>query len=338
MRSRFLPALAALAVLAVVAAGCGGAGPGSLPAGAVAVVGGATISRQELDATVDRALSRLKAQGQKPPSAGSDEYRALQQQALQYLVQREELALEAERLGVTVREKEVERRLRQVKRQYFGGSEARYRRALQAQGVTEEDVRQELRGQLLSEALYEKVSADVKVTDADVEAYYRAHPQEYSQPATREVRHILVKTRREAEEVLARLKAGAGFAALARRYSTDPGTKSLGGKLTVQKGQTVPPFDRVAFSLKTGALSRPVRTEYGWHVIQALGPVKPARVTPLAQVRARIRQLLLQQRKGEAVNAWLKEVRERYADEIAYAPGFAPPETAPTATAPGPQR
>ncbi len=335
MRSRSAPTLAALASLVLVTAGCGGSGPGSLPVGAVAVVGKTAISRQELDATVDRALSRLKAQGQKPPAAGSDEYRSLQQSALQYLVQREELAQEADRLGVRVTEEAVERRLQQVKKQFFDGSDARFRRALKAQGVTEEGFRHELRGQLLADALFEKVSAEVTVTEADIAAYYQTHRREYSRPATRRVRHILVKTRKLAAELVARLKAGADFAELAKRYSTDPGSKSLGGRLTVQQGQSVAPFDKVAFSLPTGALSRPVKTEYGWHVIQALGPVKPARTTPLAEVRASIRQLLLQQRRAEAVSSWLEEVRKRYADDVVYAPGFAPPATETTPTPSG---
>jgi parvulin-like peptidyl-prolyl isomerase len=340
MACRLVPASLVLAALAALASGCGGSSPGSLPEDAVAVVAGRPIDRQALDATVERALSRLKAQGQRPPAAGSDQYRALQQSALQYLVQRAELAEEAERLGVVVSDKQVQARLAEVKRQFFAGSEKRYRQALEAQGVTEAELRDELRAQLLSEGLFEKVAAGVKVSPADIAAYYDSHASEYRQPATREVRHILVKTKEQAERLIAQLKRGADFAALAKRFSRDPGTKSVGGKLTVTQGETVPPFEKAAFALKTGAISRPVRSRYGWHVIQALGPLKPARTTPLAQVRAQIRQLLLQRRKQEAVNAWLEDLSRRYAKKIRYAPGFAPPppETTTTPAVPGHSR
>jgi len=339
MGTRIVLSLATLAAVGAVAAGCGGgAGGGALPDGAVAVVAGDAISRDELDATVGQAIARLKAQGQRPPTAGSDQYQSLQQSALQYLVQRAEFAQEAKRLGVTVSEKKVDERLGRIKKQFFGGSEKRYRQALKVQGVSEPQVREELRVQLLSEGLFEKVSAGVTVAEADIEAYYASHAGEYSQPASRQVRHILVKSKKLAEQILAKLKGGADFAALAKRYSTDPGSKGLGGKLTVQKGETVPEFEKVAFSLRTNAISAPVKTQYGWHVIQALRPVKPAQTTPLAKVKEAIRQLLLQQRKSEAVTAWLEELRRRYAKKVTYAPGFAPPaaQTAPTQTAPAP--
>lgn len=340
MSTRVALSLAALVAVGALAAGCGGSSSGALPNGAVAVVAGDPITRDELDATVDQAIARLKAQGQKPPTAGSDQYQALQQSALQYLVQRVEFAQEAKRLGVRVSEKKVDERLKQIKKQFFAGSEKRYRQALKAQGVTEEQVRDELRVQLLSEGLFAKVSADAKVTDADIRAYYTSHSSDYSQPASREVRHILVKTKKLADAIYARLKAGADFAALAKRYSTDPGSKSLGGRLTVRKGETVPEFDKVAFSLRTGEIASPVHSQYGWHVIQALRPIKPATATPLAKVKEEIRQLLLQQRKTEAVTAWLDELRKQYAKKITYAPGFAPPppQTTTTQTATGPTR
>src|SRR5438105_4311207 len=102
------------------------------------------------------------------------------------------------------------------------------------------------------------------------------------------------------------------FAALAKKYSQDPGSKSAGGKLTISKGQTVPQFDKIAFSLKTNQLSKPVHTQYGWHVIQALSAIKPSKKTPLTQVKAAIKQQLLQQKKNDAMQKWLNGLDKEF--------------------------
>jgi parvulin-like peptidyl-prolyl isomerase len=140
------------------------------------------------------------------------------------------------------------------------------------------------------------------------------------------VRHILVRRRALAESVYDRLENGASFAALARRYSLDPGSRTNGGRLTVAKGQTVRPFDRVAFSLKTGAISRPFRTQYGWHIVQALSRIRPAHRVPFAKVEPQLRVLLLQVKNAAAMTAWVAAVKQEYAGKVFYAPGFAPGE------------
>ena len=85
------------------------------------------------------------------------------------------------------------------------------------------------------------------------------------------MRHILVKTKAKADDIYDQLKGGADFAALAKKYSEDTGSKANGGKLTISKGQTVAPFDQTAFLLKTNEISQPVKTEFGYHVIQPIG-------------------------------------------------------------------
>ena len=116
------------------------------------------------------------------------------------------------------------------------------------------------------------------------------------------------------------------FAALAKRYSKDPGSAAKGGQLTVTRGQTVPAFDKTAFALKKGELSHPVHTQYGWHIIQALSAIKPPTVTPLSKVKASIRQQLAQQQKNGAMTAWVDGVKTDYCKggKVKYAPGYAP--------------
>jgi parvulin-like peptidyl-prolyl isomerase len=322
--------LAALAGVLVLAA-CG-SDKESVPTNAVAVVGDETVTKAEYDKLIDQAKGSYKTQKRKFPEAGSQEYEALRGQAMQFLVQRAQFEQEADDLGIKVTDEDVDKRLKDLIKQYFGGSRAKYEKQLKQQGLSEDQVRADVRAQLIQEKIYNEVTKEVKVDSAAVAASYKKNKAQYIQPASRDVRHILVKKKTLADQIHSQLTNGGNFAALAKKYSQDPSSKSQGGKLTVSRGQTVPPFDKAAFSLPTRAISNPVKTQYGWHIIQPLGRVKKQTVTPLAQVRDAIRQQLLQDRKQKEMNDWVADVRKDFAKKTTYQVGYAPPETGTTQT------
>jgi parvulin-like peptidyl-prolyl isomerase len=323
---RFLP-IPVLLAAALFVAGCGGSSSKSVPANAVATVGSDTITKTQFNDLLAGAKRTYAARKTPFPKAGTSQYKALQDQALQYLVQQSELEQRANDLGVAVTDKDVADRLKQIKAQYFAGSETRYQQQLKQQGLTEAQIKKDLHAQVLSEKLYNKVTADVKVTDADVKAYYDSHKSTYEQKASRDVRHILVNTKKLADDIESQLKSGGDFAKLAKKYSKDPGSAAQGGKLTISKGQTVPPFDKAAFSLKTNQVSAPVHTTYGWHIIEPLGPVKTAKQTPLKDVKEQIRQQLLQTKKTDTMTKWVDAVKKDFASKLSYQTGYAPLNT-----------
>ena len=319
----------------VALAGCGG-GSDKVPADAVAVVDGTEIKRSDYDQIVAQAKKSYKNQKREFPKAGSQEFQTLKNQVVQFLVQREQFEQQADALDVKITESQVDARLAQIQKQYFGGDKKKFEKQLKDQGLTEAQVRKDIRSQIVSEKIFAEVTGKVKVTDKQVEEYYAKNKSQYSQPESREVRHILVKTRAKADDIYDQLKAGADFAALAKKFSVDTGSKANGGKLTISKGQTVAPFDQTAFLLKTNEISKPVKTEFGFHIIQPLGEVKPAKVTPLKDVQNSIRQQLAQTKKNETMSKWTDDVNEKYEDKVSYAVGFKPPPakstTAATAT------
>jgi foldase protein PrsA len=324
--------LAAVVVLAVGAAACGGEGGGtggSLGSGIVASVAGDEITQSELDEVIAQAKERLESQGQKVPAAGSQEYQAFQQNALQYLVQRAQFDQQAEKLKVVVTDKEVDERVERVLTQFFGGSQKKYEEALEKQGITDAQVRDELRATLVSEKIFEKVGDSAKVTEAEIKAYYDAHPELYKPSPSRKVRHILVKSKALADDIYGQLASGGDFTALAKRHSIDS-SKDIGGVLTIRKGETVPQFEKVAMGLEVNEVSKPVKTQFGYHVIEALGPITESKPTPLASERQTIRDTLLGQKRSDVVTKWLEDLKQEYADKIEYAAGFAPPNTSPT--------
>ncbi|MEJ7568290.1 MAG: peptidylprolyl isomerase [Gaiellaceae bacterium] len=323
-RLLLLPALA----LAFFAAGCGG--DDSVPKDAVAVVDGEKIARSDYQAIVDQARKTYKTQKREFPKAGSQEFQALKNEVVQFLVQRVELEQEAKDLDIEVTEKQVDARLEQIKKQYFGGDDKKYQKQLSDQGLSDKQVRGDIRSQIISEELTKKVTAEVKVTDKQVEDYYKQNLAQYSQPQTREVRHILVKTRAQANDIYDQLKDGADFAALAKKFSQDTGSKATGGKLTITKGQTVAPFDQTAFLLKNNVISRPVKTEFGFHIIQPLKDATAAKVQEFKDVKDAIRQQLKQTKKNETMTKWVEDLKQEYEDQVSYAIGFTPPPAATT--------
>jgi peptidyl-prolyl cis-trans isomerase C len=328
--SRLAFSLCALVSLLVLA-GCGG-GDGDVPANAVAVVDGQQIAKSDYEALISQAKKSYKNQKREFPKAGSQEFQTLKNQAVQFLVQREQFEQKADDLDVEITDKQVDARLEQIQKQYFGGDKKKYAKQLKEQGLTDKQVRNDLRAQIVSEKIFEQVTRDVKVTDKEVEDYYAKNKSQYSQPESREVRHILVKTKAQADDLYDQLKAGGDFAALAKKFSEDTGSKENGGKLTISKGQTVAPFDKTAFLLKKNEISRPVKTEFGYHIIQPLSDVKPAKVTPLKEVKSSIKQQLQQTKKNEAMTKWVADLKQDYEDKIDYAVGFTPPPAATTTT------
>ena len=267
MKRSLALAAAALASITLVAAGCGGSD--EVPTNAVAVVDGSTVTRAALDELLTRAKLSYAAQKRSFPKAGTSEYQTLQTQAVAYLVQRQEYASEAEKLGIQVKDTQIAKKVGQVRKQYFSDNQAKFVQGLKEQGYTEATLREEIRSQLLTEGIYDKVTAAAKVTDADVKSYYAKNKANYSVPESRAVRHILVKTKAEADSDPRRARVRRRLRGTREGELPDPGSKDQGGKLTVSKGQTVAPFDKAAFSLETNEVSKPVKTQFGYHIIQA---------------------------------------------------------------------
>jgi peptidyl-prolyl cis-trans isomerase D len=153
-----------------------------------------------------------------------------------------------------------------------------------------------------------------------IEDYYDNHPDEFSRPEQVRARHILLKVpsnvsdareaqiRAKAEALLQQLRDGADFAELARKYSEDTATADKGGDLGMfPRGQMVAPFDKAVFALKVGALSEPVRTTFGFHIIRLDDKVE-AGTKPLEEVKGEIENKLRQEREKEAALAFVDDI------------------------------
>jgi peptidyl-prolyl cis-trans isomerase D len=149
-----------------------------------------------------------------------------------------------------------------------------------------------------------KLRQTLQISDDLLKQQYMANVQQYEVPDQVHVEHILFKTvgqpdaaveeiKKKAEEVLNEARKGAKFDELAKKYSEDPGSKDKGGDLGwIRKGQTVPEFEKAAFSLQPGQISDLVRTQYGFHIIKVLEK-QTAHTKPFEEVKDSIRAPLL---------------------------------------------
>ena len=153
------------------------------------------------------------------------------------------------------------------------------------------------------------IRSRTQISPQDIERSYKDNQQQYSTPEQVRASHILLKTegkdeaavKKQAEELLAKVKAGADFADLAKKHSQDETSAAKGGDLDFfGKGQMVPEFDKVAFALPPGQISDLVKTQYGYHIIKVTEK-KPATTKTLDEVRAQIEdQLKWERAQAEA--------------------------------------
>jgi foldase protein PrsA len=332
---RLVLVMAAVALLVpLAAAGCGN----KLPAGAVATVGNGTVTQQQFDEIVGISQKQAASQPspQPFPSPGTSQYKYFAAQVVNMLVNQELMKQQAAKLGVSVTAKELNDRIAQFDQQF--GSAKKFQQYLDKQGMTMAFAKTLIENQLLTQKIYQKVTTSVNVTDAQMQAYWKQHSAAFQQKPTRTVRHILVKTKAEAEKVRALLAANpsdANWKKVAQKYSTDPGTKSTGGNLgPISQGMMVAPFDKAAFALKKGVISMPVKTQYGWHILEVTAITQGKSVT-FAQSKSQIKQMLQAQSQQASWTAWLKKVTTEA--NIRYAPGFNPDQlTAPASPQPSP--
>lgn len=155
-----------------------------------------------------------------------------------------------------------------------------------------------MRNNVLQQIYFQNMIVD-KISDADIKARYDKEMAALPKEEEVHARHILVKTKKEAEDIIKRLDKGENFEDIAKKSSTD-GSAAVGGDLGYfSRGQMVKPFEDAAFALKKGAYTKiPVESPFGWHVIK----VEDRRQKPLpafADVKEVLRNMIARERYGE---------------------------------------
>jgi foldase protein PrsA len=316
-RTHRVVAMLGTAALCTSFAACTGGGSG----GNIAAVNGQAISRSDFDHKLESS-----------PAA---------KQILNQMVQQSLIDQYAKDKKIDVSQADLDKKEAETRAKFPTGQ---FEQIVKNQGLTEQDVQQILRQQLVLE---KAVAPQVHVSDADIKAYFDKNHAQFDKPEQVRARHILVADLPKANEVLAKLKAGGSWDALAKQYSTDPASKDKGGELGFfGRGQMVPQFQDAAFGAKVGQIVGPIKSPFGYHIIQ-VEEKKPAIKATLASTHDQIKQQLTQQQEQQQYPLFLQQLRsvakidvydDRYKDlfpPVAGAPGASTGPAAATA-APAP--
>jgi foldase protein PrsA len=253
--------------------------------GAVATVNGQPISRSAFN-------SRLESS-------------PMGRTVLQQMVQETLIEQYAKNNNITVSDAELDARETQIKANFPSGS---WDEMLKARGLTEADVRSALREQAI---LDKSLAKNVTITPTSVKQYFDKNHAAYDKPEQVTARHILVPNLAMAQKVEADLKSGQSFASLAKQYSTDPASKDKGGELGgFRRGQMVPAFDKYAFSAPIGVISPPIKSPFGYHIIQVESR-QPAQKASLASATPQITDTLRQQQEAPLIQPFLQGLQQK---------------------------
>ena len=347
-----------LTLTALLPASAGLAACGGVPGNAVAEVDGESVQKSQFDSWMSVAAKaggqssgsvpeppeytkciaeKRKAQpepakGEKPVEDSQlkdqckQEYEAIRDRVMQLLVNAEWIEGEAEEQGVTVSDEEVKKAFEEQKKQNFP-KDADYRNFLKQSGQTEEQLLSQVRTGELARKISEKVvKGKDKVTDAEIAAYYEKNKARFAQPETRDAHVVLARNEARAKQAKSAIQDGDSWKSVAKRYSIDEQSKQQGGALTgVAKGTQDKGLDAALFSAKRGEVVGPVKTSFGYYVLEVDKITEGSQQT-LEDSKESIRQALIEEKRQKALTAFVADYEKRWRGKTECRDGFKVPE------------
>jgi peptidyl-prolyl cis-trans isomerase C len=317
---------------------------GPSPADVIVTVNTVPIRRAELEQQARMMWSQVARQV--APEQQNEVQQQIVQAAVQELINRQLLLQESEALQVPVDAQAVADARRQFESQVPPGRTLA--ELLAAEGRTIEALEADIARELRLRALLDRQLAAVPPpTGDDIKAFYEQSKDRMKVNEAVTARHILIGVKKEddaaareqqrakAEDIRRKLVEGADFAGMVTQFSDDPGSKQTGGKYTFSKGEMTPAFEQAAFTQTVNEIGPVVETPFGYHVIQVIERTAE-HAASLEEAREAVSRILTQQRRQQAVQAYLTTLRgkariEAVAPRGPPAEGTTPPAATPAA-------
>ncbi|OHB53593.1 MAG: hypothetical protein A2Y07_04550 [Planctomycetes bacterium GWF2_50_10] len=298
-------------------------------------VDGQNIMESDITKKIEPRLKATK--GQVPPQYEAEYKAQLRKRAVEGLVVEAVLDKKIKEQNIAISDDEIKAEMeKQLKQQNM--TEEDLKKILTMYGLSFDDYKAQLKkGLAYQKMLDSKMAGQADVNDAQAKEYYEKNPAEFKTPEQVRASHILISTRstdpnadansvkaaakKKADELMAQIKNGADFAELAKANSSCP-SKDRGGDLGFfGKGQMVPEFDAVAFSMKVGDVNGPVETQFGYHIIKVTEHKDP-NTTTLEQALPQIKEKLAAEKKGKLAQVYVEQLKSEA--KIVYPAGKEP--------------
>lgn len=307
----------------------GGLTQPSVPAGDVALIksapeGKGNISEEEFERNLEAAASQSGAK--KTPKPGSKKYEEVKEVALVELIEGVWLRGQAEELGITVTEKQVETELEQIKKTNFP-TPAAYKEFLETSHLTQEDVNDRVELQVITQQIQTTVSNEVPPpTKAEISAYYdEEKASKYTVKPSRDVRLVVNKSKAKVEEALAELEkdnSPANWKKVAPKFSSDPTTKTQGGlQKEIPEELLQEPLKKDLYGAATGELIGPVKYQGNYFIFEVV-KLNPEKVKSLSEVEKEISSQLQQENQQATLEEFVASYQSRWRARTFCASGF----------------
>ncbi|MGL5353492.1 MAG: peptidylprolyl isomerase, partial [Clostridium sp.] len=289
----------------------------------LAKVGSQKVTKADLD-NLTKSVFAQYAQQYGPDFETNSKYaedvKGIKKQGIEILVDEKILLEKAKELNLVPAQDELDKQVADMlapQIEQVGGEDA-YKNALQQMGTTEEEYKKDMEKIIIKQAVIDDITKDVaEVSDEDAQKNYDENPNNFTGA---DISHILLTDEAKAKEVRERAANGEDFAALAKEFSEDTGSKENGGSIgytMYNTTQLVPEFVAGMSTLKEGEISEPVKSQFGFHIIKATG----VKVKTFEESKEEIKATLSKTEKSkiydENLAKWKTEIKVKiYEDRL----------------------
>ena len=289
-------------------------------ADAVVVVDGVKLTKTTLEKDLNSKMEVIRSQV--PADKINQVKNEVRAKIINNFIMRTLFANEVNKLKITASEKEIADAVSKLKESL--PPKMTYDEFLKKNGLTKEQAKEEIRlGVKIEKFVKSSIPENPKVTDKEINDFYKGNTDKFVMPESVHARHILVKTtpednaktmaekKEKAESIRKDLLNGADFAQTASAKSDCPSAQAGGDLGVFVKGQMVKPFDEAAFVQKENEIGPVVKTEYGYHIIQVIKHEGPKAVPLNEEIKAKISAYLKGKKQEQAYEALLKKLKEK---------------------------